>query len=156
MFAGGINMDYIREELLRQNRILTRLMVGEDSQNERDAPEQDRRVFSAEKETAARTRWSGAAVEALTAAGIAVAETGGDKSRRMQRKTESDSGETERNSFMPFGRIRKNGEKPRISGRCPDRSRETPDGMTAVFRFTERRGQRAVDAHAIQGLHMAS
>lgn len=92
-------MDYIREELLRQNRILTRLMVGEDSQNERDAPEQDRRVFSAEKETAARTRWSGAAVEALTAAGIAVAETGGDKSRRMQRKTESDSGETERNSF---------------------------------------------------------
>ena len=92
-------MDYIREELLRQNRILTRLMVGEDSQNERDAPEQDRRVFSAEKETAARTRWSRAAVEALTAAGIAVAETGGDKSRRMQRKTESDSGETEWNSF---------------------------------------------------------
>jgi hypothetical protein len=36
MFAGGINMDYIREELLRQNRILTRLMIGEKSQDELD------------------------------------------------------------------------------------------------------------------------
>ena len=92
-------MDYIREELLRQNRILTRLMVGEDSQNERGATEQDRRVFSAEKETGARTRWSRAAVEELAAAGIAVAETGGDENPRLQRKPESDSGETGWNSF---------------------------------------------------------
>ena len=92
-------MDYIREELLRQNRILTRLMVGEDSRNDRDATEQDRRIFPAEKELAARARWSRAAVEELTAAGIAVAETGGDENTRLQRKPESNSGETGWNSF---------------------------------------------------------
>ena len=129
-------MDYIREELLRQNRILTRLMVGKDSQNERDAPEQDRRVFSAEKETAARTRWSRAAVEELTAAGIAVAETGGDKSRRMQRKTESDSDETEWNSVYAVWKDPKEREETtniREMSRSIQRDARRYDGGFSIY-----------------------
>ena len=129
-------MDYIREELLRQNRILTRLMVGKDSQNERDAPEQDRRVFSAEKETAARTRWSRVAVEELTAAGIAVAETGGDKSRRMQRKTESDSDETEWNSFYAVWKDPKEREETtniREMSRSIQRDARRYDGGFSIY-----------------------
>jgi hypothetical protein len=99
MFAGGINMDYIREELLRQNRILTRLMIGEKSQDELDPLAKEGHIFSEEKDTSAEIRWSRSVVEELTAAGIAVAGTGGEESLRMQRKSESDSGETGWSAF---------------------------------------------------------
>ena len=129
-------MDYIREELLRQNRILKRLMVGEDSQNERDTTEQDRRVFPAEKELDARTRWSRAAVEELTAAGITVAETGGDENPRLQRKPESDSGETGWNSFYVAWKGSKEREETtniRAMSRSIQRDARRYDGGFSIY-----------------------
>ena len=92
-------MDYIREELLRQNRILTRLMIGENSQDELEPVAKEDHSFSEEKDESAETRWSRSAVEELTAAGIAAVGTDGDERPRLQRKSESDSGETGWSAF---------------------------------------------------------
>ena len=92
-------MDYIRDELLRQNRILTRLMIGETSKDEQDPVVKEGRVFSEKKDAPAEAQWSRNAIEELTAAGISVAGTDGDKSLRLQRMSEFDSGETGRNSI---------------------------------------------------------
>lgn len=92
-------MDYIREELLRQNRILTRLMIGENSQDELEPVAKEDHSFSEGKDESAETRWSRSAVEELTAAGITAAGTDGGESLRLQRKSESDSGETGWSAF---------------------------------------------------------
>ena len=129
-------MDYIREELLRQNRILTRLMVGEAPQDELDAAEKEHHILTGEKNVASRTRWSRSAVEALSAAGVAVVGSDGDENIRLQRKAESDSGETGWNSFYAVWKDRKETEEStniRAISRYIQRDARRYDGGFSIY-----------------------
>ena len=97
-------MDYIREEFLRQNRILTRLMVGEETQTEQNAEEKEASLFLKVKDSGTGTRKSRATAEEVLTAGSVLAGADGGGMIRPFRQKEASSGETNVNLFYAMPR----------------------------------------------------
>lgn len=80
-------MDYIREELLRQNRILAALMsVTETPEDTQDPQEESRQTISSPgtDETNPTAIWRRRAVEELSAAGVQISGVRNDQNPKKQ------------------------------------------------------------------------